>query len=69
LLVKPDANPLCDIECRDESMLVGLQDYIDTQKQTDIQIVLHQMGNHGPAYYKRYPAALRITINISLPEY
>lgn len=23
----------------------------------DILIVLHQMGNHGPAYYKRYPAA------------
>ncbi|MBE0556034.1 MAG: sulfatase-like hydrolase/transferase, partial [Proteobacteria bacterium] len=21
----------------------------------DILIVLHQMGNHGPAYYKRYP--------------
>jgi len=23
----------------------------------DILIVLHQMGNHGPAYYKRYPTS------------
>ena len=48
-------NPICDIECRDEGMLVGLQEYIDSQKTGDILIVLHQMGNHGPAYYKRYP--------------
>lgn len=51
-------NSMCDdIECRDEGMLVGLQDYINAQQQGDIVIVLHQMGNHGPAYYKRYPAA------------
>jgi lipid A ethanolaminephosphotransferase len=50
-------NPVCtDIECRDEGMLDGLQKYIDAQTG-DILIVLHQMGNHGPAYYKRYPAA------------
>ena len=49
-------NPLCtDSECRDVGMLDGLQKYIDAQKG-DIIIVLHQMGNHGPAYYKRYPA-------------
>lgn len=53
----PDLNPICeDGECRDEGMLRGLQDYIDAQKG-DILIVLHQMGNHGPAYYKRYPKA------------
>ena len=50
-------NPVCDIECRDEGMLPGLQDYIDARPDGDILIVLHQMGNHGPAYYKRYPAA------------
>jgi len=50
-------NPLCDIECRDEGMLVNLQDYIDSHPTGDIFIVLHQMGNHGPAYYKRYPKA------------
>lgn len=50
-------NPLCtDTECRDEGMLDGLQKYIDAQTG-DILIVLHQMGNHGPAYYKRYPEA------------
>ncbi len=47
-------NTICDTECRDEGMLVGLQEYINKQKG-DILIVLHQMGNHGPAYYKRYP--------------
>ena len=51
----PDINSICDIECRDEGMLVDLQTYIDSLPQGDIFIVLHQMGNHGPAYYKRYP--------------
>lgn len=52
-----DTNPVCDIECRDEGMLAHLQDYIDSHPTGDIFIVLHQMGNHGPAYYKRYPEA------------
>lgn len=52
----PELNTICDeTECRDEGMLVGLKEYIATQKNKDILIVLHQMGNHGPAYYKRYP--------------
>lgn len=55
--MSPDKNPVCDIECRDEGMLVGLQDYIDARPEGDILIVLHTMGNHGPAYYKRYPPA------------
>jgi len=50
----PDINPICDPECRDTGMLDGLQNYIDTH-EGDILIVLHQMGSHGPAYYKRYP--------------
>lgn len=53
----PEVNTICDVECRDEGMLVPLQDYIDSHPSGDIVIVLHQMGNHGPAYYKRYPAA------------
>lgn len=53
----PKINPVCDIECRDEGMLVGLQNYIDLHPRGDILIVLHQMGNHGPAYHKRYPPA------------
>jgi lipid A ethanolaminephosphotransferase len=42
-------------ECRDEGMIAPLQNYIDTHPRGDIFIVLHQMGNHGPAYFKRYP--------------
>ena len=48
-------NSMCDVECRDEGMLSNLKAYIDSHGQGDIFIVLHQMGNHGPAYYKRYP--------------
>ena len=55
----PDKNPICDEECRDKGMLEGLQDYIDSQPKGDILIILHQMGNHGPAYYKRYPQSLK----------
>lgn len=52
----PEVNTVCDVECRDVGMLVPLQAYIDSHPEGDILIVLHQMGNHGPAYYKRYPA-------------
>ena len=52
----PKTNPVCDIECRDEGMLAGLQEFIDSHPKGDIFIVLHQMGNHGPAYFRRYPA-------------
>lgn len=53
----PENNPVCDVECRDEGMLSHIQAYIEEHQQGDIFIVLHQMGNHGPAYYKRYPPA------------
>lgn len=51
-----DKNAICETECRDEGMLLNLQQYIDDHPSSDIFIVLHQMGNHGPAYYKRYPS-------------
>lgn len=40
--------------CFDEILLKGLDEYV---KETggDQLIFLHQLGNHGPAYYKRYP--------------
>ncbi|TDR33046.1 phosphoethanolamine transferase [Hydromonas duriensis] len=53
----PKINTICDVECRDEGMLVGLQEFIDQNKNRDITIVLHPMGSHGPAYYNRYPKA------------
>ena len=51
-----EINTICDDECRDVGMLQNLQSYIDDHPQGDLFIVLHQMGNHGPSYYKRYPA-------------
>ena len=52
----PTLNPVCEGECRDIGMLNGLDAYIAAKKGKDIMIVLHQMGNHGPEYYRRYPA-------------
>lgn len=49
-----DKNAGCEDECRDTRMLDDLQNFINRQPK-DIFIVLHQMGSHGPAYYKRYP--------------
>jgi lipid A ethanolaminephosphotransferase len=53
-------NPICDPECRDEGMLVNLQNYIEEQDKKDILIVMHTMGSHGPAYYKRYPKEFEV---------
>jgi lipid A ethanolaminephosphotransferase len=55
---KSGLNPLCDDgECRDEGLLSGLDAFIEQHPVGDILIVLHPMGNHGPAYHKRYPAS------------
>lgn len=51
------ADPLCNTEeCYDERLLRELPDMIRTATR-DLVIVLHQKGSHGPAYWKRYPAA------------
>ncbi len=51
----PTLSPECAGECRDIGMLSGLDEFIKSRKGKDILIVLHQMGNHGPEYYRRYP--------------
>lgn len=51
----PTFNKVCDSECRDIGMLGGLDQFIASKQGKDILIVLHQMGNHGPEYYRRYP--------------
>jgi len=52
---KNQPGPFCDgNRCLDESLLVGLQDYINGLKDNAI-IVLHSDGSHGPEYYDRYP--------------
>jgi len=50
-----DNNAICNPECRDEGMLSRVNELLASQTDKDMLIVLHQMGNHGPAYYKRYP--------------
>ncbi|WJM98645.1 phosphoethanolamine--lipid A transferase [Pseudomonas defluvii] len=48
---------LCaDSECHDDILLKGLEASLDNLQQ-DTVLVLHQMGSHGPEYYKRYPKA------------
>ncbi|MDE4453933.1 phosphoethanolamine transferase [Psychrobacter sp. DAB_AL62B] len=52
----PEVNPNCDVECRDIGMLNDFDTLVKSAaKPKDTLILLHQMGNHGPAYYKRYP--------------
>lgn len=54
-----DVPALCATgECHDEVLLQGLQAYLDSLTH-DAVIVLHMKGSHGPAYYKRYPAAFK----------
>lgn len=57
---RPLANdPLCDgDECFDERLLRDLPDIMH-QASTDLVLVLHQKGSHGPAYWKRHPAAFK----------
>ncbi len=54
-------NPaLCDGErCLDEIMLDDMDDEIHETKGGNLFVVLHQLGNHGPAYYRRYPSTMR----------
>lgn len=40
----------------DEALLDGIEEKI-ASASSDSVIVLHMMGSHGPAYYKRYPIA------------
>lgn len=51
-----------DGECKDELLVDTLNDYIDkipADDRTPRLVVLHQLGSHGPAYYKRAPEAYK----------
>ncbi len=56
----PAASPaLCDGDrCLDEALLQGSEGLL-RDSHGNLVLVLHQLGNHGPAYYKRYPAEFR----------
>lgn len=58
----PADKSLCsDGECLDEVMLQGLDKRLAAlppeRRDKGIVLVLHQMGSHGPAYYRRSPPA------------
>ena len=50
-------------ECWDEIMLKGLDERIAAlpadARARGVLLVMHQMGSHGPAYYKRVPPAFK----------
>ena len=55
---------LCsDGECFDDALLVGLDERIaklpEERRKRGIMLVMHQMGSHGPAYYRRSPPAFK----------
>lgn len=43
-----------DEGCLDSVLLKGLSDAVVKQSRDQV-VILHQLGNHGPAYFKRYP--------------
>ena len=45
--------------CLDEALLQGL-DTVARDAKGNLVVVLHMLGNHGPAYFKRYPQAFRL---------
>jgi len=59
---RPDAEkskPLCAGDrCFDAALLDGLDDWLAASQGNQV-LVLHMLGNHGPAYHLRYPAAFR----------
>lgn len=42
--------------CPDEGLLHGLPEMLRQARGTQL-LVLHQLGNHGPSYFRRYPPA------------
>ena len=56
---KSDDPRFCDGgECLDQILIDGLDTWLN-KVDGDAVLVLHQLGNHGPAYYLRYPQEFR----------
>ncbi|HTH79882.1 MAG TPA: phosphoethanolamine--lipid A transferase [Ramlibacter sp.] len=47
-----------DGQCFDEILLQGM-DRVLQDHRGNMLVVMHQLGSHGPSYYKRYPPAFR----------
>ena len=59
-----DKAALCsDDECLDDALLVGLERRIEAlppeRRARGVLLVMHQMGSHGPAYFKRSSADMK----------
>ena len=59
-----DVPGLCaEGECFDEVMLQGLDERLaaldPVRRARGVVVVMHQMGSHGPAYFRRTPAAFK----------
>ncbi len=55
-----DVDSICVAgECYDEILVHELRRLLANVKN-DTLIVLHQLGSHGPAYYRRYPESFRV---------
>lgn len=52
--IDPDSEFYNDGEYIDEVLLSGLDERLQSV-DSDMLIVMHQMGSHGPAYHRRYP--------------
>lgn len=60
----PKPAGMCDgEECLDEALLHGLEHRLAAltpeRRARGVVLVLHQMGSHGPAYFKRSPADIK----------
>ncbi|MEP7298872.1 MAG: sulfatase-like hydrolase/transferase, partial [Burkholderiales bacterium] len=55
----PHADTCTGDDCLDDALLQGIDDRLAAlpaaARERGVLIVLHQMGSHGPAYYKRSP--------------
>ena len=60
----PKGKQCANGECRDTAMIGyldgALQNMTPAQRSAGAVLVLHQMGSHGPAYYKRTDAAHKV---------
>jgi len=55
-----DVDGICpDGTCYDEILVAELRGVLDTISQ-DTLVVLHGLGSHGPAYFRRYPDTFRV---------
>ncbi len=59
LLTSKSASRCKGGKCHDEILVDTLEDLLQRTPVRDRVIVLHQLGSHGPTYYKRYPDAFR----------